>query len=112
MSSATFSDLSKELSEQKLIGIYRVSAPTRRYPNGTVASNIVGFVNEEGKASAGLELALNKDLAGKDGKEVYDSSPNGKIPLGDNVLVPAVDGKSFRHQDGSSVRRARECQAV
>ena len=95
VSSATFSDLSKELSEQKLIGIYRVSAPTRRYPNGTVASNIVGFVNEEGKASAGLELALNKDLAGKDGKEVYDSSPNGKIPLGDNVLVPAVDGKSY-----------------
>lgn len=93
--SATFSALSNELSAQKLIGIYRVSAPTRRYPNGTVASNIVGFVNEEGVASAGLEMVLNKSLAGKDGKEVYDSSPNGKIPLGDNVLVPAVNGKSY-----------------
>ena len=95
VSSATFSAISDELSTQKLIGVYRETAPTRRYPNGTVASNVIGFVNEEGQAAAGLELALNKTLAGKDGKEIFDSSPNGRIPLGENVLVPAVNGADY-----------------
>lgn len=95
VSAATFSAMNDEFTAQKLIGVYRVSAPTRRYPNGTVASNVIGFVNEEGQAAAGLELALNKTLAGKDGKEVFDSSPNGRIPLGENVLIPAVNGANY-----------------
>ncbi|MFZ1411783.1 MAG: penicillin-binding protein 2 [Micropruina sp.] len=95
VSSATFQSISSEMTAAKLIGLYRETAPTRRYPNGTLASNVIGFVNEEGTAAGGLEVALNKSLSGKDGREVYDSSPNGKIPLGDYVLTPPVNGKSY-----------------
>ncbi len=91
----TFAELQAEMSAAGLIGLSRVTAPTRRYPNGTVASNLIGWVNEEGNAAGGLELSLEKLLKGTDGKEVYDSSPNGKIPLGDNVLIPAQNGHNF-----------------
>ncbi len=95
VSAAAFSKISQEMSQAKLIGLFKEAAPSRRYPNGSLASNVIGFVNEEGDAAAGLELTLNRDLSGRNGKEIYDSSPNGKIPLGENVITPAVNGKSY-----------------
>jgi cell division protein FtsI (penicillin-binding protein 3) len=89
----TFADIQAEMTEAKLLGLRRITAPTRRYPNGALASNLIGWVNEEGNAAGGLELSLEKFLKGVDGKEVYDSSPNGKIPLGDNVLTPPQNGR-------------------
>ncbi len=96
VSAAAYSDLSAAMREAGLIGVYRESAPTRRYPNGTVAANIVGFVNEQGQGSGGLELALDKTLKGVDGKEIYETSPNGKIPLGTDVLTPARNGQNYQ----------------
>ncbi|MFT3861699.1 peptidoglycan D,D-transpeptidase FtsI family protein [Micropruina sp.] len=91
----TFQELQTDMKAAGLLGLSRVTAPTRRYPNGTLAANLLGWVNEQGDAAGGLELSLEKLLHGTDGKEVYDSSPNGKIPLGDNVLVPAQNGHNF-----------------
>lgn len=91
----TFVQIQNEMTAQGLIGLRRDVAPTRRYPNGSLASNLIGWVNEEGDAAGGLELSLEKLLKGTDGKEVYDSSPNGKIPLGNNVLIPAQNGHDF-----------------
>ena len=91
----TFQELQTEMKAAGLLGLTRAVAPTRRYPNGTLAANLIGWVNEQGDAAGGLELALEKLLHGTDGKEVYDGSPNGKIPLGDNVLTPAQNGHSF-----------------
>jgi cell division protein FtsI (penicillin-binding protein 3) len=42
---------------------------TRRiYPNGKLAANVIGWVNEAGQGVAGLELAFNKTLAGVPGR--------------------------------------------
>ena len=95
----TFQELQTEMKAAGLLGLTRAVAPTRRYPNGTLASNLIGWVNEQGQAAGGLELSLEKLLKGTDGKEVYDSSPNGKIPLGDNVLIPPQNG----HNVGLSI---------
>ena len=91
----TFANIKAELDEAKLLGLRRITAPTRRYPNGTLGANLIGWVNEQGDAAGGLELSLEKLLHGTDGKEVYDSSPNGKIPLGDNVLTPPQNGHNI-----------------
>ena len=96
VSAASYSNLVAAMREQNLIGLHRESAPTRRYPNGQVAANLVGFVNKEGKASGGLELALDSTLSGTDGLEVFETSPNGKIPLGENELVPPRNGQDYR----------------
>jgi cell division protein FtsI (penicillin-binding protein 3) len=92
---ATYRTLSQAMSDAGLVGLWSVSQPTRSYPNGTLASNLVGFVNSQGVGASGLEYALNSSLSGTPGKEVYEQSPSGeKIPLGNNLVVPAVNGQN------------------
>lgn len=95
VSAATYSVMATAMKADGLIGIYKESAPTRRYPNGTLAANILGFVDEKGKGAAGLEYVLNSTLSGKPGREEYETSPNGKIPMGTNVLTPARNGQDW-----------------
>ncbi|MDO5534092.1 MAG: penicillin-binding protein 2 [Propionibacteriaceae bacterium] len=77
------------------VGVFRESNPKRIYPMGTVASNVVGFLTD-GQGRTGLEAAREADLAGTKGREQFETSPNGKIPLGNQVLTPAVDGQDLQ----------------
>lgn len=76
-------------------GVFGDSDPIRVYPNRTVASNVVGFVNAEGEGASGLEYVLNESLDGTAGSMIYDSSTYGTIPLGTSISEPAVDGASY-----------------
>jgi cell division protein FtsI (penicillin-binding protein 3) len=92
-----YTDIANQLDEENLPGIYRESDPIRTYPNGPIASNIVGFVNGQNEGRAGLEYSLNSSLAGVEGKESYESAPNGsKIPLGDSSITPAKNGTNYQ----------------
>lgn len=73
--------------------VTKESNPLRVYPMNTVASNSVGYLSG-GKGGAGLELAFDSVLTGTDGKEMFETSRNGKIPLGNSTLVPAVNGSN------------------
>ncbi|WP_370629991.1 peptidoglycan D,D-transpeptidase FtsI family protein [Tessaracoccus sp. OS52] len=73
-------------------GLFATSDPIRTYPQHALAGNVVGFVNGEGVGAAGLEAVLNDELDGEPGQEIYDASTYGRIPLGENVMTPAVDG--------------------
>ena len=93
----TYSALAADLSRRELRGIFRESDPIRTYPNGSVGASVVGFVGADGKGLAGLERTLNAQLAGVEGKETYESAPNGsKIPLGRRSFTPARNGLSFQ----------------
>ena len=81
--SYTFDLIKKDMKEGEWYGIFSSNDPIRTYPSGKVASNVVGFVNAEGKG------------AGVPGKESYEASTWGRIPLGSNTLVPAVNGTSY-----------------
>lgn len=76
-------------------GVFGDPDPIRVYPNRSVAANVVGFVNAEGKGAAGLEYVLDEELDGTSGSMVYDWSTYGRIPLGTNIMTPAVDGTSY-----------------
>ncbi|WP_408647028.1 peptidoglycan D,D-transpeptidase FtsI family protein [Tessaracoccus coleopterorum] len=76
-------------------GVYATSDPVRTYPNRTVASNVIGWVNGDGEGASGLEYVLDDKLTGTPGKQVYDSSTYGRIPLGTSEMEPAVDGDSY-----------------
>lgn len=76
-------------------GVFGESDPIRSYPNRATASNVVGFVNGEGDGASGLEFALEKKLKGVDGTTTFDRSTYGRIPLGTNTMVPAIDGNSY-----------------
>lgn len=75
--------------------VVKQSNPKRVYPMNTVASNVVGYLGE-GKGVAGLEKSFESTLGGTVGREIYNTSKNGKIPLGESTLTPAVDGTSIQ----------------
>lgn len=96
----TYLQVADKLSALGYVGLFRATAAVRTYPNGTLAANILGFVRDSddgvGQVGAGgLEYTYNMQLAGVEGSEVYETSPNGKIPTGQNVLVPAQDGVTY-----------------
>lgn len=93
--SSVWVELNAALNKGKYVGVFRESNPKRVYPMGSVASNIVGFMSE-GKGRTGLEAAQEDALAGTKGREQFETSPNGRIPLGNQTLTPAVDGKDFQ----------------
>ncbi|MDF1487909.1 peptidoglycan D,D-transpeptidase FtsI family protein [Tessaracoccus caeni] len=82
--------------ERPWYGVFGDPDPIRVYPNRSVASNVVGFINAEREGAAGLEYALNDKLTGVPGKATYERSTYGRIPLGTNELIPPQDGASFQ----------------
>lgn len=76
-------------------GLFADEDPIRTYPQHSLASNVIGYVNSENQGAGGLEIALEDELSGEPGQEVYDRSTYGRIPLGTNVMTPPLDGDDF-----------------
>lgn len=90
-------DVAREIRSLRLDGIGIEKVASRVYPKGTVAGNLVGFVNSKGQGLQGLEFALDQDLQGAVGKERYERGKGGQpIPGGESDLTPARDGSSVR----------------
>lgn len=93
----TYAALADALTRKKLTGVFRESDPVRTYPGGSVAAPVVGYLGADGQGRGGLEWSMNSELAGVEGKEVYESAPNGsKIPLGTSSTTPAVNGINYQ----------------
>ncbi|MGP7961374.1 peptidoglycan D,D-transpeptidase FtsI family protein [Sanguibacter sp. A247] len=66
----------------------------RKYPNGNVAGNVLGFVNSEGVGSAGVEQSQESQLRGTNGSYLLEQDPRGAlIPTGEKERVEAVNGR-------------------
>ncbi|SIN78437.1 peptidoglycan D,D-transpeptidase FtsI family protein [Agromyces cerinus] len=72
--------------------------PSRRYPNGAVAGNLVGFIDPDGVPVAGLELSEDKCLASEDGKVSYLHS------LQDWVRIPGTEIVHKQAHDGGTLK--------
>lgn len=92
---ATFRAFADEMQAAGLYGIFKEDNPIRSYPNGALASNVLGFMNAEGVGAAGLEYSLNRQLSGTPGTEAFDASAYGRIPMAGSVLTPAKDGTTY-----------------
>jgi len=55
-------DKAKKIRDLKISGIDLIKYSQRYYPQGELYSNLVGFVNNENKGSAGLELHLDNQI--------------------------------------------------
>ncbi len=97
--------LAKKLNKQqhdaitalKLKGVGTQEANYRTYPQGQLAAQVLGFVNDAGTGQYGLEQALNSELQGKPGqlKAITDA---GGVPLAankDNINKSPVPGKNI-----------------
>jgi cell division protein FtsI (penicillin-binding protein 3) len=67
----------------------------RVYPLGNVGSHVLGFAGLDNRGLSGLELALDRTLAGRNGRQTVVRDANGRTI---DVLsaVPAVEGRNVR----------------
>ncbi len=65
----------------------------RFYPEGTLASNILGFTNKDNDGQYGIEKSFNVDLKGQPGKfQTKKDSVGRQITVGESIIEPAVNG--------------------
>ena len=95
----------REIEALDILGISAEEYAVRSYPSGGVAGNLVGFLSSDGQAQAGLELAYDEQLSGRDGQQQYERGARGDIiPLGDNNIRGAKDGDGIRTTINPSVQ--------
>lgn len=85
-----------KIAEKGLGGVWLKESNARVYPEGEMASTVLGFVNADGIGQYGVEGSLNHLLSGKDGllKTISDVN-NVALSIGDNnIKIPAEDGKN------------------
>ncbi|MFT4126494.1 MAG: penicillin-binding protein 2 [Gordonia sp. (in: high G+C Gram-positive bacteria)] len=69
----------------------------RLYPGGSLAANVVGDVDYDGKGLIGLEAALDPILAGTNGSRTYDRGSDGAVIPGSTRNVhAAVNGATVQ----------------
>jgi len=87
----------KQITALKLPGIGAQGQDYRTYPQGTLASQLLGFVDNNGTGQYGIEQALNTELAGKPGELKAITDVSG-VPLAaskDNVQVNPTPGDNL-----------------
>jgi cell division protein FtsI/penicillin-binding protein 2 len=91
------SEQSKQIAALKLPGIGTVAQNYRTYPQGSLLSQVLGFVNDDGVGKYGIEQALNKQLTGTPGQLKAITDANG-VPLAanrDNTLLAPKNGQNL-----------------
>ncbi|HET9098204.1 MAG TPA: penicillin-binding protein 2 [Candidatus Saccharimonadales bacterium] len=87
-------DQSNKILAYRLPGVGTQGKYYRVYPDGSMASQVLGFVNSNGVGEYGMEQALNIQLAGKPGKLKAVTDANG-VPLAaskGNIDVAPING--------------------
>lgn len=88
---------SKQVKDLKLPGLGTEEQQYRIYPQEQLASQLLGFVNNEGQGRYGVEQALNSELSGKAGQLKAITDVRG-VPLAaskDNIQKPAQPGQDL-----------------
>ena len=80
-----------------LAGIGVLPTTKRVYPDGRLASNLIGFVHLDGSGAEGLEAKLQNQLAGHDGAQTFEAGASGSpIPDGRDVIKQARPGVTYQ----------------
>jgi len=83
----------QKIENKNLKGITFSEESKRYYPEGKLASHIIGFTGVDNNGLNGLELSYNNYLSGKAGKMIVEKDAEGKtIPNGIREVVPGRDG--------------------
>jgi len=86
----------EQIQALRMSGIGMYLEPTRYYPQGGLAGQLLGFVNRDSEGLEGIELQYNDFIRGTAGSSVSE-----RDALGRRVLVEGVEG--FQVPPGSDV---------
>ena len=113
-------EIKRKIANQKLPGIHFIELPSRSYPNGVFATNLVGITkadNANDKNSnisgvMGIEKYFNKMLSGRDGKKItkVDSSGN-ELPNSQVIEKSSADGSNIYLTLNSRIQQYAEILA-
>lgn len=94
----------------KIKGIGVRSTSQRTYPEGGLAAQLLGFVNEEGTGQYGIEGYLNDELTGTPGllKAITDADGVPLVANTDNIIKAPENGERVRLTIDVSMQRKME----
>jgi cell division protein FtsI/penicillin-binding protein 2 len=97
------------VAASRLEGITLVEEPTRRYPGGSLAAPVLGFVGTDNLGLEGLELGVQELLAGRPGSFAVEQDPQGRpIPQAEYHFEPPVPGSDVMITIDSEVQYRAE----
>ena len=85
-------DVADRIAALKIGGIHASREFKRHYPEGPNSAHVVGFTNVEDRGQEGIELAYERDLAGRAGSRRVIKDRLGRI-VEDDWLREPVDGR-------------------
>ena len=95
-------ELADKVTALNLSGLHRRKEYLRHYPEGETMAHLIGFTNVEDAGQEGIELAWQKDLAGKPGSRrvikdrlgrVIEDVENIRVPHDGRDLALSIDSK-------------------
>ena len=96
--------VAQQITALGLKGIYQRKEYKRQYPEGEAAAHVVGFTNVEDKGQEGIELAFNKDLAGRNGSRRVIKDRLGRVVEDVGEQIAPVDGPDLQLSIDSKVQ--------
>lgn len=90
-------ETANKIAEENVSAVWFQKNNQRVYPEGEMASGLLGFVNADGLGQYGVEGSLNNLLSGKEGLLKTTADIN-KVALSignENIKIPAEDGKNI-----------------
>ena len=83
-------------NEIGLKGVVLIPEHWRYYPEGNLASQVIGYMDRNNFGQYGIEGYMNSELEGKKGSIISESDPSGRqITVGETEIIEAVDGDSI-----------------
>ncbi|MCQ2546242.1 MAG: PASTA domain-containing protein [Clostridia bacterium] len=87
-----------KVRDLNLGGVVISPSTKRSYPNGTLAANVMGMVNDNNVGQSGLELEYNNYLSGVAGRMVYYADTNG-----DELSYSPENEKYYEAENGCDI---------
>lgn len=103
MKRITDSENSKE--EPTIVGIWFEKEYQRYYPGGSLACDVIGYVNAGDAGAYGLEEYYNDTLNGTDGREYGYMNSDSSV---ERTTIPAVDGNTLVTTIDANIQRIVE----
>jgi len=72
-------DLANKIKEEKIVGVFIMPEYGRYYPEKTLASQVLGFVNAESEGNYGFEGHYDRELRGTAGKIIGEKDTLGRV---------------------------------
>ena len=83
-----------QVADLGLDGVYLEQAPSREYPEGSIAAQVLGFVGRDFHGLAGLEASLDETLAGEQGEIESEWDTTGReISIARRKCRPALSAE-------------------